>query len=104
MSRPPLTSSSSSNVVETKEIKLSDITVPERLRQLQPGKAEAIADSIKDVGLLEPIVVRPTPEGPTPDELVIGNHRKQAHHILEIPSVRADIQDLNKDQALLAEI
>jgi uncharacterized ParB-like nuclease family protein len=98
-----ITSSSSSHYVETKDIDLSKIKVPERLRSLQPEKVEAMIGSIKETGLINPISVRSSSDGDG-YELVAGNHRLEAARELGYVSILATVQDLTPDQALLAEI
>jgi hypothetical protein len=96
-----LTSSSSSNYVDTRDIELSKISVPERLRILQPEKVEVIVESIQDIGLINPISVREKDDG---YELVAGNHRLEAVRKLGFTSILATIQDVEGDKAKLAEI
>ena len=62
---------------ETKTIPLSGIAVAiHRLRALRPDKVDALAQSMTDQGLLQPIVVRPHKGGGY--LLVAGLHRLEA--------------------------
>ena len=54
------------------KISVDDIKVSERLRKLDNSKVAELEDSIKNIGLLQPIVVD------TDFNLLSGNHRLQA--------------------------
>ena len=54
------------------EIKLGDIKVSPRLRQIDQGKVDDLVESIQLVGLLHPIVVD------TNNNLLAGIHRLEA--------------------------
>ena len=54
------------------EIKLSDVRVSQRLRQLDNSKVAELVESIKLLGLLQPIVVD------SDNNLLAGNHRLEA--------------------------
>lgn len=64
-----------------KSIALSQIFIGERARPVDMDHAAAIAASMVDRGLINPITVRPTPAangGKTPYTLVAGGHRLEA--------------------------
>jgi len=79
------------------------ITVPtKRMRRLRPEKVDELVESIKMLGLLEPINVRMSKGGLT---LVTGRHRLAAVRKLRHRSIRAMILNgLDADRALLVEI
>ena len=54
------------------KISVYDIKVSERLRQLNNSKVAELVESIKNIGLLQPIIVD------TDFNLLSGNHRLQA--------------------------
>jgi ParB/RepB/Spo0J family partition protein len=64
----------------------------------------ALADSIAEVGLLNPIRVRPT--GGDGYEVIAGSHRLQAAELLgwrEIPAIVSDDDDLHAELAMIDE-
>jgi ParB family chromosome partitioning protein len=72
----------------------------------EPEDLSELAESIKEVGLLQPVVVRPMPGGQY--ELVMGERRLRACKLLGLPTIPAIIrpteaQDLLRD-ALLENI
>lgn len=58
---------------------------------------EALIDSIKKHGIITPATVRKKEDGRY--ELISGHRRKRACEILGIPTLRAEIVDLTRDQA-----
>ena len=54
------------------KISVYDIKVSERLRQLNNSKVAELVESIKNIGLLQPIVVD------SDNNLLAGNHRLEA--------------------------
>jgi N6-adenosine-specific RNA methylase IME4 len=77
-------------------------TVPERMRGLRSEVVTQIADSMRAIGQLQPIVVRPASIGYF---LVAGLHRLEAARSLKWRSISALIVDTeDADRALLAEI
>lgn len=60
-----------------------------------------LAASIKEHGLLQPLLVRPTDQG---YELVCGERRLRACKLLDLKSVPVQIKDLNDQEALEAQI
>jgi hypothetical protein len=89
---------------ETKTIALSGLAVAiHRLRALQPDKVDALAQSMTDQGLLQPIVVRPHKGGGY--WLVAGLHRFEAAKKLQWKAISCTIfDDMEADEAELAEI
>ena len=80
---------------------LADIEVSDRLRPVDPAHVEAIAASIGQIGLTQPITVRP--EG-NRWRLIAGAHRLAAVQSLGWESIDAVIQNLEPDEARLVEI
>lgn len=78
-------------------IPLSEIIIPEnRVRRLfNPEALGALADSIKRLGLIHPIVLRP--DGRT---LVAGERRFKAHQLLGLTEIPFTTTDKLDDQAL----
>jgi ParB family transcriptional regulator, chromosome partitioning protein len=89
---------------ETKAIALSDISVAiHRLRALRPDKVDALAQSMTDQCLLQPIVVRSHEGGGY--LLVAGLHRFEAAKKLNWKEIWCSVfADMDTDQAELAEI
>ena len=73
---------------------------------LQPRKnfAEAelaeLADSIRDKGVLQPILVRPAPQASGEYEIVAGERRWRAAQMARLAVIPALIRELNDDKAL----
>ena len=59
-----------------KIIKIDDISVSQRLREIDQDKVGDLVESIGLVGLLHPIVID------TDNNLLAGNHRLEAYRIL----------------------
>jgi ParB/RepB/Spo0J family partition protein len=88
---------------ETRAIPLRSIAVAaHRLRALRPDKVDALAQSMSDRGLLQPIVVRPRNGGYW---LVAGLHRFEAAKKCKWKKISCTIfDDIEADQAELIEI
>jgi ParB-like chromosome segregation protein Spo0J len=85
-------------------IRIECIMVDKRLRPLSEKKVIELADSIKQIGLISPIVIR-YPNGAMVPHLVAGAHRLAAVKDLgweEVPCVTAPEEDA--DRAALIEI
>jgi ParB-like chromosome segregation protein Spo0J len=66
---------------ETRAIPLHSIIVPtHRLRKLRPDKVDALAQSMTDQGLLQPIVVRPD-KGNVIRWLLVGTVLRQQRNV-----------------------
>lgn len=92
---------------EYRDIPIASIHVGPRLRKLRPDKVLALTESIKTVGLHNPISVTEEPVGEDGDqrfELVFGNHRRQACADLGWPTIPARVLDLNSITRQLVEI
>ena len=87
------------------QIKLDDILVSDRLRELRPGVVDELAESFATVGQLQPIVVRKIAEPhkcPADYVLIAGVHRLEAARKLEWKTIAAVV--INGIGAELAEI
>ncbi|MGO4558287.1 ParB/RepB/Spo0J family partition protein [Mesorhizobium sp. 2RAF21] len=92
-------------MVDFRRIKVADITVPERLRAVEEEHAIAIAQSIVEHGLLNPIAVRSTPAAKTgPYTLVAGAHRLRATVLNDETEIDAVVVEADKAEAQLMEI
>ena len=78
--------------------------LPERLRALRPEKVEELAESIRERGLLQAIVVRPRNDATEGFWLVAGRHRFEAIKKLKLPTIRCKVRELSDDEASLIEI
>ncbi|MCR9122971.1 MAG: ParB/RepB/Spo0J family partition protein [Phyllobacteriaceae bacterium] len=89
---------------EIKQIKLTDIHVPERLRAVDDAHVAAISKSIELHGLLHPITVRFTPNGERKYALVAGAHRLKAVAILGEEAIDAIVVKADALGAQIIEI
>jgi ParB/RepB/Spo0J family partition protein len=89
---------------ETQTLALSDIAVAKnRLRTLRDENVTALAESMADQGLLQPIVVRPQKSGGY--LLVAGLHRLEAAKKCKWKEISCTVfDDMEADQAELIEI
>lgn len=79
-------------------VKIENIVVHKRLRDIDTDKVKELADSIKEVGLLCPVLV-------TKDNiLVAGNHRIEAYKLLGLEAIETIIIDKTTLLIELAEI
>jgi len=92
-------------MAEFKRILILDIVIPERLRAVEEEHAIAIAQSIVEHGLINPITVRSTPNAKGGKyTLVAGAHRIRAEQINEEAEIDAMIVEGDKAEAQLIEI
>lgn len=92
-------------MAEFKRVLISDIVIPERLRAVEEEHAIAIAQSIVEHGLINPITVRSTPNAKGGKyTLVAGAHRIRAEQINEVAEIDAMIVESDKAEAQLIEI
>lgn len=61
-----------------------------------------LVESIKTRGLIQPILVRPIEDGKY--EMVSGHRRKRAFEIAGIEKISARVQELTRDEAILAMV
>lgn len=81
------------------KIKINELVIKKRMRSVKPEKVEAIAGSIKEVGLITPICVN------SDLELVAGLHRVEAAKLLGWQEIECNVIDFNSElRQLLAEI
>lgn len=79
-------------------IKLDGIQVKPGRRAIDRAKVRELADSIKDIGMLNPITVRPDLT------LIAGAHRLEAAKLLGWAEVEVNVSHVSDAQAELAEI
>ncbi|WP_428429465.1 ParB N-terminal domain-containing protein [Pararhizobium sp.] len=94
-------------MAEFRRIRIDQIHVPERLRAVEEDHALAIAQSIVEHGLLNPITVRSTPnmnKGATPYTLVAGAHRIRAEVLNDEVEIDAMVVEADQAEAQLVEI
>ncbi|APO76076.1 ParB-like nuclease domain-containing protein [Rhizobium etli 8C-3] len=92
-------------MAEFKLIPISEIVVPERLRAVEEEHALAIAQSIIEHGLINPITVRHTPAAKKGNwTLVAGAHRLRAFELNGEPEIEAMVVEGDKAEAQLIEI
>lgn len=92
-------------MAELKLIPIDQIVVPDRLRAVEEESALAIAKSIVEHGLINPITVRSTPAAKGGNwTLVAGAHRLRAFELNGEPEIDAMIVDGDKAEAQLIEI
>ncbi|WP_160012491.1 ParB N-terminal domain-containing protein [Rhizobium sp. 18055] len=90
-----------------KSIPLTHILVGDRARPVDMEHAAAIAGSMVDRGLINPITVRATPAaggGKTPYTLVAGGHRLEAARMNDWEEIEAVVVSADAAEAQLIEI
>ncbi len=81
------------------KIKISDIKIGSRIRSLNLDKVKTLADSIKEIGLIHPILLNKE------NELISGLHRLEAYKLLELVDIEYNYtEDDNKLKQRLMEI
>lgn len=60
---------------------------------------EELLSSIKDNGVIEPLLVRPTKEGKY--EIISGHRRKKACELLDIKEIKCIVKDFTDDEAII---
>ena len=83
------------------EIAVDRITVPKRLRAVDPAWVDTYAESIDRQGLQQPVQVRQTADG---WELIAGAHRLAAVRQLGRATIAASVWEATPDEARLLEI
>ena len=58
-----------------------------------------LADSVKERGVLHPVLVRPMPDGGY--QMVAGHRRKMAAELAELPTVPCIVRELTDDEAVI---
>ena len=89
-----------------RDIALTSINLslhPNRLRELRPKKVAEIANSMEEIGLINPITVWQKPHGGY--QLLAGEHRLHAAMKLKWKSIKCFVcDDLSEDGAALIEV
>ena len=81
------------------------IVIPEgRLRSVDPGAVQQLAESIAIIGLQSPINVRLNPDDTGTCILVTGAHRLEAIRLLEWPSIDTLLIDGSEQEIRLIEV
>lgn len=92
-------------MAQFKTISTDEIYIPERLRAVEEEHALAIAQSIVEHGLINPITVRHTPNAKGGNyTLVAGAHRLRAYAINDEPEIEVVVVEANTSEAQLIEI
>ena len=81
-------------------IKLIVLPESQPRRYFDPDKIQQLADSIREYGILEPLLVRPISAKPNFYELVAGERRYSAATLLQLETVPVVIRELDDRQAL----
>jgi ParB family transcriptional regulator, chromosome partitioning protein len=88
-----------------REVALDDIRFGPRIRPVGEGAVADLMVSIRETGLIQPIVLRPVEAGDDIAlELVAGAHRLEAHRRLGLPTIKARIVTMSDLDARQAEI
>lgn len=66
------------------------------------GDISELVESIKQVGILEPLIVRPAPHNKF--EVVVGNRRYNAAKIVGLKSVPCIVREMDDDEAIVASL
>ncbi len=92
-------------MAELKTIRIDQIAIPKRLRAVEEEHALAIAQSIVEHGLINPITVRATPAAKKGSyTLIAGAHRLRAFEINDEVEIDVIVLEADKDEAQLVEI
>ncbi len=91
-------------MAELKTLPLDKVLVPERLRDVEEDHAFMIGQSIRRVGLLNPITVRATPRAERPWTLVAGAHRLRGSELAGLKEIDAIVVKADKLEGELVEI
>ncbi len=60
---------------------------------------DQLVASIKEYGIITPVKLRPKPDGRY--EMVSGHRRKKACEVLGLETIRAEVMDLSRDEAII---
>ncbi len=84
-------------------IPLKDIELPPRQprRYFDPQKQASLVESIREHGILQPLIVRPSPQEKGKYELVAGERRYRAGMTLELEIAPVIVRPLTDEQACL---
>lgn len=88
----------------TRQINPVGVAVFERLRDVDEKKVKALADSMKEIGLITPILVRPDDKFGMGFRLIAGAHRLAAAKMLKWDNITAIVVDVDYLDARIAEI
>jgi ParB/RepB/Spo0J family partition protein len=69
-------------------------------RQFDVTDLKELADSIRAIGVVEPIIVRPNGKGTSIFEIIAGHRRSRAAALAGLAAIPAIVKDLSDDQAL----
>jgi ParB family chromosome partitioning protein len=83
---------------EIQEISLVSIKVPSTMRPVTKARVRMLADSILELGLLQPIAVTPN------KVLIYGRHRLEAHYLLGSKTIQAVIVEMDSLRREMATI
>jgi ParB family transcriptional regulator, chromosome partitioning protein len=83
---------------------IAAIDASDRLRPINPERVEALAASIAEIGLQQPILVRARPDGGNLLLLVAGGHRLEAARRLGWTGIQAFYLDVDAARARIIEI
>jgi len=84
-------------IVEIELSKISPPPVVDRL-DIDPGKIKELAASISELTLLQPILLRPIPDG---FEIVAGHRRFLAHQLLGLSVIDSVVQNMTEQEAAI---
>ena len=91
-------------MIDLRELEINELTEFEDSPfQFREDTAfELLVDSIKTLGVLTPIIVRPTEEGNF--EIISGHRRVEACKRLDIETIPAIVKELTKDEAVIMHV
>lgn len=94
-------------MAEFATLKLADIIVPPRLREVDEDQAQILSSQIAWQGLLNPITVRRTPPATKPYQpytLIAGAHRRRAVELLNGTAIEAMIVEADAIDGMMLEV
>src|SRR5262249_10918331 len=92
------------NQAQVDQLFLDGIVVPESHRAVDPAVVDSLAESMKRVGLLSPILVRSSKKDGEPAVLIAGRHRLEAAKALGWTSIDGYCLDVTEAEARMREI
>lgn len=85
-------------------VPIEAIDVSDRLRPVDPAYVQALAASMSERGLINPVRLRPARDGSNRLQLVAGSHRIEAARLLGWTEIEATLRDLSDAEARIEEI
>lgn len=73
-------------------------------QDMEPTALQELADSIRERGVLQPILVRPNPDVPGQYQIIAGERRWRAAQLAQCHTVPVHVRDLDETDAMVAAL